>query len=199
MKTRMTVSSLLFAVSLGYAAPSPTETAGNVSLCYPIADVSDILDLYASITHFKIVRDNYVQGKVSISVAEPVSPTKAIEIIEQTLFADGFTIVQVNADTFQVLGHGVNPRGNGVPVVTDPKELPAQERLVSYLFQLKYANAQKVSQLFLQYLMPIKTYTSCIATDNTVLVTERTSVIRQLLVLAERIDAPPTQQTQKSP
>jgi type II secretory pathway component GspD/PulD (secretin) len=157
--------------------------------------------LYESLTHFKIIRDNFVQGRINISVAEPVSSAKAIEIIERTFFADGFAIIQVAPDTVEIVGTGRNSRGNGVPTISDPTQLPEQERVVSYLFQFKYADAKKVQQLFAQYLSPPKSYTSFLRAEdtNTLWVTERTSVIRQLLVTAGKIDVPPTQPSRSPP
>lgn len=195
MKTHIAISSLLFAASLALASPAPPAST-PVTLNFRDIDVREILPLYESLTHFKIIRDNFFQGKVTISVAEPVLPEKAIEIIERTLFANGFAIIQVAPDTVEMVGVARNGRGNGIPTISDPAYLPAQERLVSYLFKFKYARAKDVQQVFAQYLSPPKSYTSFLRVEdaNAVWLTERTSVIRQLLVAVEKIDVPAAQQ-----
>jgi type II secretory pathway component GspD/PulD (secretin) len=178
------------------AAPSDTTSA---VLSFPNTDVNEVLSLYESLTHFKIIRDNFVQGKIMIMVAEPVPRDKAVEIIERTLFADGFAIIQIDSETVEIVGAGHNARGIGIPTISDPKQIPPGERLVSYFFQFKHADAAKVANLFAQYLSPPKSYTSFLqpAGVNALWVTERTSVIRQLLVAAEKIDVP--QQDQRKP
>ena len=189
---------VLFIATITAVSAAAAETA-SVKLDFPNSDVNQVLSLYESLTHFKIIRDNFVQGKVILTVAEPVTAEKAIELIERTLFADGFAILQIAPDTVEIIGAGRNARSTGVPTISDAKQLPAGERLVSYFFQFKHADAGKVQQLFAQYLSPPKSYTSFLHPPgvNALWVTERTSVIRQLLVAAEKIDVP--QQAQRTP
>ena len=198
MKITIIAASLVIAAAASYAAAPPAD-AGSVTLNFPNTDVNEVLLLYESLTHFKIIRDNFVQGKIMVVVAEPVARDKAVEIIERTLFANGFAIIQIDPDTIEIIGVGHNARSTGVPTISDPKHIPTQERLISYLFQFRYADAGKIQQLFAQYLSPPKTYTSLLrpAGVNALWVTERTSVIRQLLVAAEKIDVP--QQDQRTP
>src|SRR5438045_5018893 len=101
--------------------------------------------------------------------------------------------------TFESVGVGRNARSDGLPTISDPKQIPSQERLISYFFQFKYADAERVLRLFAQYLSPPKPYTSFLQPVgvNALWVTERSSVIRQLLVAAEKIDVP--QQEQRKP
>src|SRR4051812_23186554 len=122
-----TIIALLLAITAGTSAAA-TETA-SVKLDFPNTDVNQVLSLYESLTHFKIIRDNFVQGKIIIVVAEPVTPEKAIEIIERTLFADGFAIVQIDPDTIEIIGVGRNARSTGVPTISDPKQLPGRSGL----------------------------------------------------------------------
>src|SRR5438552_3358424 len=66
----------------------PQSPAPRVySSSYPVVDVCDVLAKYAALTHLKITRDNFVQGKVSIDDVSGLDKAKAIEIIERTLFS----------------------------------------------------------------------------------------------------------------
>jgi general secretion pathway protein D len=175
------------------ATTSESPTPGILSSpCLPVIDVCELLKQYESVTHLKIIRDNFVQGKVSINEISGLAPEKAIEIIERTLFTNGFAITQIDSDTVEVSGAGKNPRSIGVPVISDPKELPNRERLVSFIFGFKYRNCQEMRQIFFQYLLPQQPYTSVIADakGNTLLVTERTSVVRSLIKIAAKMDIP---------
>lgn len=191
LSMKMTIIAGALVIAASYAAAAPGD-ASSVALNFPNTDVNEVLSLYESLTHFKIIRDNFVQGKIMVVVAEPVTREKAVEIIERTLFADGFAIIQIDPETVEIVGTGRNARSTGIPTISDPKQIPTQERLISYFFQFKHADAAKVLRLFAQYLSPPKAYTSFLQPPgvNALWVTERTSVIRQLLVTAEKIDVP---------
>lgn len=172
-----------------------------MKLDFPLADVHDVLRLYESLTGLKIIKDNFVRGKITISVAEPVTRDKAIQIIERTLLGNGYPILQIDPDTVEILGGGRNPRGHGVPTISDTKDLPAGERIISYLFKLKHRKPEKIQQVFAQYLSPPMPYTSFLIVPeaNALWVTERTSVIRQLIKVIEAVDIAETPAAAPSP
>ncbi len=183
--------------SFAWANPTPSPAPALVTLNFPETDVREILPLYESLTHLKVVRDNFVQGKITVSVAEPVEPAKATEIIERTLFANGLGIIQIDPDTIELSGHGKNPRAVGIPTISDPAQLPTQERLVSYLFTFRYVDPQMIQEAFQHYLAPPQPYTSFVPVGGALWVTERTSVIRQLLIAVQKMDVPPTERSPK--
>jgi type II secretory pathway component GspD/PulD (secretin) len=174
------------------AKPAPSPAPHVYSSSCAVVDVCDLLAKYAALTHLKITRDNFVQGKVSIDDVSGLPPEKAIEIIERTLFSDGFAITQIDQDTVEVTGLGKNARAIGPPVITDPKALPTHERLVSFVFGFNYREAKEMQQIVAQHLSPPQSYTSFIVEpkSNTLLVTERTSVIRRLIDIVVKMDVP---------
>lgn len=117
---------------------------------------------------------------------------KAVEIIERTLFANGYAITQIDSDTVEVTGAGKSAGAIGIPVISDPKALPTHERLVTFIFSFKYRDAVGMGQLFGQQLSPPQTWTRFLGEpkSNTLLVTERTSVIRRLIDIAKEMDVP---------
>jgi len=185
-----TLVHLLLAITVMAAAAA--DQSASVKLDFQNADVNQVLLLYESLTHLKLIRDNFVQGKITVAVAEPVTPEKAIEIIERTLFANCYQLTQIDPDTVEVTGMGRTARSIGVPVISDPKALPTRERLVSFVFGFKHRDAQEMRQVFAQHLSPPQPWTSFLAEpkSNTLLVTERTSVIRTLIDIAAKMDVP---------
>jgi type II secretory pathway component GspD/PulD (secretin) len=172
-------------------SPSPSPRSHSTPDCR-VVDVCDLLQQYGALTHLKVIRDNFVQGKVSIDDVSGLQRDKAIEIIERTLFSDGFSITDVDPNTVEVTGTGKNARAIGVPVFNDVKALPTQERLVSFVFGFKYRDAKEMQQIVAQHLSPPKMYTSFIVEpkSNTLLVTERTTVIRKLIDIIAKMDVP---------
>ena len=160
--------------------------------CAPRVDVCDLLGRYALLTRLKVIRDDSAQGQVSIDDVAGPAPEKAIQIMERSLFANGFTITDIDAETIEVSGMRKNPRAIGIPVVSDAKDLPKRERLVSFVLVFKHQNAEELQQALGQYLSPPQAYTSLLAMSKTnmLLITDRTSVVRRLIEIAAHMDVP---------
>jgi type II secretory pathway component GspD/PulD (secretin) len=164
--------------------------------CQPVVDVCDVLKQYAALTHFRLIHDNFVQGKISLDLSG-LPPDKAIDTIERTFFVNGFAIVQLDPDTVEIVGTGKNPRTVGVQIITDRKDLPRGERVISYMFKPAFGDVQDLQQILGQYLSPPQTYTSFLALPkaNALLITERTTVIRSIIEIVDAIDASHTPKT----
>src|SRR5437868_3884473 len=151
----------------GAATPPATAPPGApnmVRLQYPNSDVADILHLYEALTGKKLVMDNFVQGKVNIFISKEVPREEAIKIIEINLLMNGFSLVpSEDSDIVKVIGTGKNPRTAGVPIISDESEIPQDGRVISFLFKLRYADAQELQQVLGQYLSPPQPYTSFLA------------------------------------
>jgi general secretion pathway protein D len=183
------------------ATPPPTAPPGApdmVRLQYPNSDVDDILRLYEKLTAKKLVKDNFVQGKVNIFISKDVPREEAIKIIEINLLMNGFSLVPADndgvTDIVKVIGTGKNPRA-GVPIVSDPADIPDGERVISYLFKLRYADPQELQQVLGQYLSPPQSYTSALPLPkaSAILITENSSVIRRLTSIIDQVDVPPAE------
>jgi general secretion pathway protein D len=169
---------------------------GDTTLQFPNSDVADVLRFYESLTGKKLIMDNFVTGKVSIFLTKKVPREEAIKIIETSLLINGFALVPGDDDIIKVIGTGKNPRGTGVPIVSDENEIPEGDHIISYLFKLHYADPQELLQALGQYLSPPSgPYTSFVALPKAgaILVTESTSVIRTLAKIVDQVDVPPAE------
>ena len=166
-----------------------------VTLQYPNSDVADVLHLYEQLTGKKLVMDNFVQGKVNIFIAKPIPHDDAIRIIEMNLLMNGYSLVPAEGDVVKVIGTGRNPRGAGVPIISDDADIPAGDHVISFLFKLRYADPIELQQVLGQYLSPPQTFTSFLALpkSSSILVTENSSVIRSLVHIIDQVDIPPAE------
>jgi general secretion pathway protein D len=173
------------------ATPIPDKT---VVLQYPNSDVADVLHLYETLTGKRLVMDNFVQGKVNIFISKPVPREEAIKIIEMNLLMNGYSLIPAEGDILKVIGTGKNPRGAGVPIISDDSDIPSGDHVISFLFKLRYADPIELQQVLGQYLPP-STYTSFLALpkSSSILVTENSSVIRSLVHIIEQVDIPPAE------
>jgi general secretion pathway protein D len=185
---------------LPLTAPAPVATMPPtqdrmVTLQYPNSDVADVLHLYEQLTLKKLVMDNFVQGKVNIFISKPIPREDAIKIIEMNLLMNGYSLVPAEGDVVKVIGTGRNPRGAGVPIISDDADIPAGDHVISFLFKLRYADPIELQQVLGQYLSPPQTFTSFLALpkSSSILVTENSSVIRALVHIIDQVDIPPAE------
>jgi general secretion pathway protein D len=177
------------------AAAVPPGAPDLVRLQFPNSDVDDVLRLYETLTGKKLVRDNFVQGKVNIFINKDVPRDEAIKIIEINLLMNGFSLVPAEADIVKVIGTGKNPRTAGVPIISDSSQIPDGDHVISYLFKLRYADPQELQQVLGQYLSPPQTYTSFLALpkSSSLLITENSAVIRTVARIIDQVDIPPAE------
>ena len=182
------------------ATPAPSNTpppgAPNmVTLQYPNSDVQDVLHLYESLTGKRFVMDNNVQGKVNIFVAKPIPREEAVKMIEMNLLMNGYSLVPAEGDVVKVISGTKNPRGAGIPIISDIADIPPGEHVVSFLFKLRFADPSELQQALGQYVSPPQNYTSFVPLPKAgaILVTESTSVLKMLAKIIEQIDVAPAE------
>jgi general secretion pathway protein D len=181
-------------------ARSPASTPSDqdrVKLQFPNSDVQDVLRLYEQLTGKRVIMDNFVQGKVNIFLTNDPTREEAIQIIKISLLMNGFSLVPEDPDIVKVIGTGKNPRGQGVPIISDQADIPPGDQVVSYLFKLRYADPAELQQVLGQYLSPPQTYTSVLPLpkSSSILITENSTVIRGLAKIIDQIDVPPAEVT----
>jgi general secretion pathway protein D len=179
------------------ATPAPVSSPATVKLQFPNSDVQDVLRFYEALTGKRVITDNFVQGKVNISVAGEVPREEAIKIIETNLLMNGFALVPAEGDIMKVIGTNKNPRGAGIPIVSDPSEIPQGERVISYVFKLRFADPAELQAALTQYLAggSPSPYSSILALpkSSSLLVTESTTVIRAVSKIIDQIDVEPAE------
>ncbi len=168
-----------------------------VRLQFPNSDVADVLREYETLTGKRVITDNFVQGKVNIFLSKEVPREEAIQIIKISLLMNGFSLVPEDPDIVKVIGTGKNPRGQGIPIISDPADIPPSDQVVSYLFKLRYADPVELQQVLGQYLSPPQTYTSVLPLpkSSSILITENSTVIRGLAKIIDQIDVAPAEVT----
>ena len=194
------LSSAVFGFAQRPASPPPapaTPAQDMVRLQFPNSDVADVLREYETLTGKRVITDNFVQGKVNIFLSKEVPREEAIQIIKISLLMNGFSLVPEDPDIVKVIGTGKNPRGQGVPIISDPADIPASDQVVSYLFKLRYADPVELQQVLGQYLSPPQTYTSVLPLpkSSSILITENSTVIRGLAKIIDQIDVAPAEVT----
>jgi len=197
----MVLAALFFASAMTYAADEqrvppapvlPAPAAAPVVLHFQNTPASEIIALYRTLIPEELVVDVGIKMGVPLTLETKgeVSQEKAVAMIESTLMVNGYTLLQQTPGTIKVLGPAKSPRSQGIPVYYSPAELPKGERVVTYFMSLKNIKAADAVQLFAAQVSPPNSYTSLITVTNAnaVLITESTSVIRQLVGMQPSFD-----------
>ena len=178
--------------------PSTATTGGGFSN-YQNARVDAILDIYEQLSGKRLIRDSNLTSAPVISInATGVSKAEMLKLIENALLLNGVAFVPVDSQTLKVitLGTNKNPRSEGVRLFANAADLPTDEEVVSYYMPLSYIPAQEAQGIFQQQ-APVHTYGAYVTAPSAqaVVITENTSVIRELIALKELIDVPPARVT----
>lgn len=176
-------------------APSPAAEEMIQSLDFPGTEIRDVLAFYETLTGKKVLFDNTVQGKIYVRVLRPISKQEAIRILETAFALNNFTLIPGPGDIVKVINAGKNPRQFNIPILSDVRQLPEGNQVVSFLFKLNYADPLEVKTTLDQVVAPTPNLTSIVALPKSqaVLVTETADVIRNIAPIVARLDSEPAE------
>lgn len=198
------VLTLLLSASLTHgqdpnAAGSLAATDESMSSYQAInASVDTILQQYEQLTGKVIIKDSNLTANavpITISVPQPVPKSELVRLIEASLLLNNFALIpSQEPNTVKVINinAGKNPRSEGVKLFTGPESIPEGEQIISYYMPFRYISANEALTVFQTHILP-RAFTSFVPINSAqaLLITETTSVIRQLISLQQLIDAPP--------
>src|SRR4051812_35898878 len=163
---------------------------------FPNADVKDVLPFYETIAGLRVIYDIQALGQVNIEVKDRISVEEAKRLIEISLIMNGFTLVPVDDKYVKLLGTGRNPRGYGIPLISDELQIPENEQVISFLFKLHYADPTEIATMLTAYISPSSlgySQTLALPKSNSILVTENSIIIRKFLQIIREVDTPPAE------
>jgi type II secretion system protein D len=181
---------------------SPTSPSGGPEALSSFqainASVDTILMQYEQLTGKVLIKDSNLSANalpITISVPQPVPRSELVRLIEASLLLNNIVLVPAQEpNTVKVINinTGKNPRSEGVRLYTGPESIPPGEQVISYYMPFKYISANEALTVFQTHILP-RAYTSFVPINSAqaLLITESTTVIRQLVALQALIDFPP--------
>jgi general secretion pathway protein D len=161
-------------------------------------NITTILQDYQELTGKTVIEDSNLSANavpITILVPNPVPREQLVRLIEAALLLNNYAFVPgPSENTVKVinLNTGKNPRSEGIRLYTTPDSLPEGEQIVSYYMPLSYISAQEALSVFQTHVLP-RAYTAFVPVTSAqaVVITENTSVIKELIALKQLIDVPP--------
>lgn len=171
---------------------------GRVTLQFPLNPVSDLLNIYERLISKTIVKDTTVFEGPQVSLVTPtdVSREEAIRLIEATLLVNGYVVVaEPEQSSVKVLFGGARQGGQsasfseGIVVYSSEETLPSGETLIGYFMQLDHISSETAATLFGNHVV-LNEFgrITPVTTPSGLLITESSSIIRQLIQLKKIID-----------
>jgi general secretion pathway protein D len=162
------------------------------------ATIDTVLMQYEQLTGKVLIKDSNLSANalpITISVPQPVPKSELVRLIEASLLLNNIVLVPAQEpNTVKVINinTGKNPRSEGVRLYSGAESIPEGEQVISYYMPFKYISASEALTVFQTHILP-RAYTSFVPINSAqaLLITESTTVIRQLVALQQLIDLPP--------
>ncbi|MBW0001326.1 MAG: hypothetical protein JO015_19700 [Verrucomicrobia bacterium] len=163
------------------------------------ASIDSVLQQYEMLTGKILIRDSNLAANalpLTISVPTPVPRAELARLIEASLLLNNYALIPASEpNTMKVINvnTGKNPRSEGVRLYSSPEGLPEDDQVISYYMNFRYVSANEALTIFQTHILP-RAYTAFVpvSSSQALIITESTSVIRQLITLQQLIDVAPT-------
>lgn len=183
---------------LGGALSQTIRMDGDkIVLQFPNNPVMDMLSIYELLTGVTLIKDtNILEGApVSLATPKPVEKAEAVKLIEATLLTNGYAIVMEEDGKSARILPARNQSANavqfshGVRFYTSAQDLPQGETIVSYFMKLDYMDPTLAAQIFSGHVgLSVYGRITPVTSPPGLLITESSTVVRQLVSIREAID-----------
>jgi len=156
-----------------------------VSIDFNNVDINVFIKFMSELTQTNFVVDQRVKGKVTIISPSKISLNEAYKVFQSVLEVHGFTTVQ-SGELVKIIP-SPDARSKSIETKLREESSAAEDRIVTQLIPLKYANPVDIKRLF----TPMVSKSSVIlayAPTNIMIITDVYSNIKRLLKILKEID-----------
>jgi general secretion pathway protein D len=175
-----------------YAQSSDTQGDNSgryVSIDFNDVDINVFIKFISELTGRNFIVDQRVKGKITVISPTQISVDEAYRVFESVLDVHGFTTVDSGEITKII--PAPYARTMSIETKTEKQDDSPEDRIVTQLIHLEYANPEDVKQIF----APLISKSSVIlsyAPTNLLIVTDVYSNIKRLMRIIDVIDTPGT-------
>jgi general secretion pathway protein D len=167
--------------------PSENAVVSNelISIDFNNVDIAVLIKFISDLTGKNMVVDQRVTGKVTIISPDKISVAEAYKVFESVLEVYGYTAIE-SGGLVKIVPLS-EARTRGIETLIRESSGTSDDRIVTQVIPLKYANAVLISRLF----VPLISKSSVLMAyppTNTLIVTDLHSNIQRLLRMIKAID-----------
>lgn len=177
-----------------FVPPDP-NTRILEDIIQPKINGDQLAELYRQYTGRRVtVSTAAAAAEIRFIQRAPLTYAEATQLLKQAAMLEGFVFVpdpnMDNHDILVIATAGANPKGEGLEIITNPADLPTDDRVVTYVMDLRYIKPAEVVQTFTTVVGQFGPYGSIREVPNagSVIITEKTSLIKRLIELKDEID-----------
>ena len=156
-----------------------------VSIDFNNVDINVFIKFMSELTETNFVVDQRVKGKVTIISPSKISLAEAYKVFESVLEVHGYTTVKAG-EVVKIIP-APDARSKSIETRLQQEARESEDKIVTQLIPLKYANAVEIKRLF----TPMVSKSSVIlaySPTNTLIITDVYSNIKRLLQILNAID-----------
>ncbi|MFC7336311.1 secretin N-terminal domain-containing protein [Haloferula chungangensis] len=176
------------------ALPDPNQVIRE-NIIYPKLTGDELADLYFKYTGRRVtVSVEASTAEIRFIQQAPLTYGLAAQLLKKAALLQGFIFVPdvnlANHDVLVLATSGSNHLGQGPEVIIDPADLPEDDRVVSFVMNLQHIKPDEIVRTFTTIVGQLGAYGAITPVPNagSVVITEKTSLIRRLIQLKEEID-----------
>ncbi|HSV98197.1 MAG TPA: secretin N-terminal domain-containing protein [Spirochaetota bacterium] len=132
-------------------APKVDRTEKYFTLNFKEVELAEFLNIMSQLIKKNIMVDEKVRGKITISSAKRIPVTQAFDILKSILEVKGFAVIETeNLVKIVPIKDAIK---KNVEIIVDKDGravLPAEDRAITYLLQIEYADANEVANVLRQ-------------------------------------------------
>jgi len=190
-KFRIQVALMLIGLLLLTIPAAAQQTGGKktgnrfVTIDFNNVDINVFIKFISELTGRNFIVDQRVRGNVTIISPTKISVDEAFKVFESVLEVHGYTTVESGKVT-KILP-SPEARTQNIETYLESRRLPPEDKLVTQLIPLTYADPDEIKRLF----TPLVSKSSVIvsyAPTNMLIVTDMQSNIQRLLKIIDEID-----------
>lgn len=168
-----------------FTTDNTEETPQAVGLNFDNADIRDVTKVVSEITGKSFIVDQDVEGTVTIYSEKALTPDQVFDLFKSVLELNGLAITRVG-DFYKIV-RSENAQKRYLTV--DTGKTPAEDdRLITQIIKLKYANAQEVKESLESFTSSEIIVYPDPETGNTLIITDLASNVRKLLQIVREMD-----------
>ena len=142
-------------VVVGSTTPAPAAAAGaagEITLNFVNTDVREVLPrVLGDILHLNYTIDPKVQGTITIQTSRPIRQQDVLPVLEESLRANGLTLVQASG-VYRLVASEEAAHSGTLPLIVGPGAAAAASGYNVQILPLKYASATDLQRTLQPYL-----------------------------------------------
>ncbi len=170
----------------GASTTTPLPTT-RISMNFQNASVDAVLDHLSEAAGFIVVKDQPVDGRVTVMSRQSVTPQEAVGLLDSVLKVSGFTAIQTGR-VLRITTRDKAKKAN-IPVFfgQDPAQIKATDELITQVIPIVAVDAVKLRQDLAPLISPDTDMTSN-AASNSIIITDTSANVKRVVEIIWEMD-----------